>query len=144
MSYTVDASVVARWFIRGEEWEEMALRLRDEYAAGRVKLYTPSILVFECLNAVWKAYRMRLLSLDVATGISRLMPKLMPEVVELGGEDLPRVFELSARLGLTCYDTAYIAVSLKTGSTLITADRRLYEKAREETQTIHLSEYRAR
>ena len=142
MSYTVDASVIARWFIKGEEWEQMALRLRDDYVKGRVRLYAPAILTFECLNAVWKAYRMGLLSLEVAADVSRLIWKLMPETVELDPEDLHKVFKLSARLNLTCYDTSYIVVSVKTGSTLLTADRILYEKAREQTPTVHLSEYK--
>jgi hypothetical protein len=27
--YAVDASVVVRWIIRGEEWEDQALKLRN-------------------------------------------------------------------------------------------------------------------
>jgi len=56
----IDASVVARWLIPGGQCEEQALRLRDEYAERVIELYGPELLVFEVLNALWKAVKREL------------------------------------------------------------------------------------
>ncbi|HID18455.1 TPA: hypothetical protein EYP27_02830 [Candidatus Bathyarchaeota archaeon] len=82
MSYIVNAGVVARWFTRGEEWEDRALRLRNDSVHGKIRLYSPTLLKFECLNVVWKAYKLGLLSLEVLIKMAKLMWRLTPELVQ--------------------------------------------------------------
>jgi predicted nucleic acid-binding protein len=53
-SYVVDASVVAKWFNRGEENETEAWALNDAYVDDRVSLNAPNLLFFEVANAIWK------------------------------------------------------------------------------------------
>jgi len=55
MKYTIDASVMARWFIPGEEYEEEALKIRNDYAQGKIQLYAPTPIKYEVLNSIWKA-----------------------------------------------------------------------------------------
>ena len=141
MRYTVDASVIARWLIRGERWEEEAESLMEDYMEGRVELYAPSLILYECLNALWKSLRIGVMEREEALQISRELPKFLPETLNLTAQDAERIMELSIRLGLTCYDCSYIAVSMKTGTPLITADEELYRKAGEVISTLHIKDY---
>ena len=53
MKYTIDASIMARWFIPGEEYEEEALKIRNDYAQGKIQLYAPTPIKYEVLNSIW-------------------------------------------------------------------------------------------
>ena len=46
----VDASVVVKWFV-AEDLREEALKIRDDYIEGKVRLSAPSLMPFEVLNA---------------------------------------------------------------------------------------------
>ena len=53
-SFVVDASVVAKWFNKGESNEEEALALRNAWIERKVELCSPSLLIYEVCNSIWK------------------------------------------------------------------------------------------
>jgi len=45
----IDASVVVKWFIE-ENDSDKALLLRDRFIGGKIELYVPTLLYFECIK----------------------------------------------------------------------------------------------
>ncbi|MEM1554517.1 MAG: type II toxin-antitoxin system VapC family toxin [Thermoproteota archaeon] len=130
MSYVVDASVVVAWFIPGEPWSVKARRLRDNYVDGQVKLYAPSILIYELNNSLWKAVRRSLMSVDTALACVEAFSKISPELIQL---DLSRQLEalkIASEEDVSFYDSAYIVTARATSSTLVSADSDMISVAR--------------
>jgi len=141
MKYTVDASVMARWFIPGEEYEEEALKIRNDYAQGKIQLYAPTLITYEVLNSIWKAVTRKLMKISQAKTYCQTISKIMPTTIKFESKDLEKVMEIAVKENITIYDAAYIITAIKTKSTLITADKKLLETSRKYIKTIHLKEY---
>ena len=45
--YVVDASIVAKWILPGEPYEENAVRLKEDIIEGIAELHSPSIIIYE-------------------------------------------------------------------------------------------------
>lgn len=140
MSYVVDASVIAAWFIPGEPWAARASRLRDEYAEGRVRLYAPDVLLYELNNSLWKAVRRNLMSFEVASACVEAFSKITPELLPLKVEMQVEALRIAAREGVTFYDSAYIVAAQATGSTLVSADSDLVTVARKHVNAVRVDE----
>ena len=141
MKYTIDASVMARWFLVGEEFEEQALKIRNDYAGGLIELYAPDLIIYEVLNSIWKAVVRKLMDRDDAMKCIEVLFKLLPEICRLDEHDMGRALSIAVREKLTVYDALYVVVAMKTNSSLVTADRELYEKAGRYVHTIYLKDY---
>lgn len=138
--YVVDASVVARWSIKGEEWEDNALKLLEEHKSDRVRLISVDLLSYEVLNSLWRAVEGKYMSEDDAIAAADQLFILPPHFVNLSAEDWKEVLKTAIRLGITAYDSSYLVASKKVGAPLITADRKLVEKAKD-FNIIHLKDY---
>ncbi|MGQ9469688.1 MAG: hypothetical protein ACUVTD_07725 [Nitrososphaerales archaeon] len=73
MKFTIDASVAARWFISGEEYEMQALNIR------------------ETLNALWKTVRRRLLSTEDVITLCDKFIRLAPKILSFDTEDFKNI-----------------------------------------------------
>ena len=51
MEVVIDASVIVKWFV-AEKGSDYALKLRDMYISGEIKIAAPELLLYEVLNAV--------------------------------------------------------------------------------------------
>ena len=127
-SYVVDASVVARWFIKGEEWEDNALKRLDDYKTGRVELFSVSLLFYEVANSLWKAVKRKYISKDDAIMAIEQLPILAPHTINFSEEDWKEVLKVALRLRVTTYDSSYLVASMKKNAPLITADQDLVKK----------------
>ena len=124
----VDASVVLRWLLVDEPDREPALAVRDRIKTGRLEPRQPPHFPIEVASA-----------LVVAGRAGRLEPSTIgPLVRSLEAFRLDRIdptdfasaaVETALELGLRVPDAAYIVCARRTGGTLITADRRLFEAA---------------
>ena len=124
----IDASVVLRWLLVDEPDREPALAVRDRIQAGRLEPRQPPHFPMEVASALVAAAR-----------VDRLDPSMVgPLVRSLDAFRLDRVdshdfasaaAETALDLGLRVPDAGYIVCARRTGGTLITADRRLYEVA---------------
>jgi predicted nucleic acid-binding protein len=124
----VDASVVLRWLLVDEPDREPALVVRDRIEAGRLEPRQPPHFPMEVASALVVAVRVG--RLEPST-IGPLMRSL--EAFHLDPVD-PHDFasdavETALDLGLRVPDAGYVVCARRTGGTLITADRRLFEVA---------------
>jgi len=117
----VDASVAVKQFVA----EDHRMEARRLLAPG-IERYAPDLLPVECASAIWKKARCGEIRsaapfLDEITRLSSVI-RIQP------GETLLReATETAHQIGHRFYDCLYIACARRTGSVLVTADRKLFE-----------------
>lgn len=82
-----------------------------------------------------------MISFNEAVEKLNLLIRLKIDSINLDKEMHEKVLAWSVDNDSTYYDSAYVISSKATGSTLLTADDILYEKASKEVPTLHLKEY---
>jgi predicted nucleic acid-binding protein len=127
----VDASVVAKWYLR-EEWRPNAISLRNDYVEGKINLIAPSIMPFEVLNAI--RFSKKDLEAEVLEGIAESLSLYNIKLYDLKGEYARKVAKLSMDAGITVYDASYLALAIDSRTTLYTADEKLIEKLDKESK----------
>ncbi len=135
-SYVVDASVVGKWFNKGESNEKEARVLRDAWIDGRAQLYAPSLLLFEVANSIWKNPSIRT---KTARSLVRLVIRLAPHLLNPDEEVSEDAISLARRSKLTFYDSIYLAFAKSLSHILVTADRAQLSVAEGYTKAVHLS-----
>ena len=121
MNYVVDSSVAVKWFVR-EALHEQALELLDP----EIRLTAPDLVICELTNILWKkCIRKEITALQgetIAQGITSYFVRLYP-----AAELHERALEIGLALGHPVYDCFFLACAEKSGSLLITDDRRLID-----------------
>ena len=123
MKLTVDASIVAKWFLTEPQSEE-ARRL----LAPRIRLHAPDVLPVEYANTIWKKVHRREIP-DAQPYLEGLAS--LPEAVTLhhSGDLLDQALRIAVEMDHPVYDCLYLACADATTSVLITADQRFAKKA---------------
>ncbi len=115
----LDASVVVQLFFAEEHSEAAERRVRH---AG--ELLAPDLIWAEIANVIWKRHRRGDLSEDDAQGIARQV-RALPLRITGAFDLLPDALTLAMQLDRSVYDCLYLALAVRTGSILLTADQRL-------------------
>lgn len=118
-----DASVVVKWYIATDPFFAAALEARHEYEAA-----APTLMQVEVANALWKYVRIGVVNLeDACEGVAVLdgLIALTPD-----SELLAPAQRLSVQLDHSVYDCIYLAMAQRLALPLVTADRRLADRAR--------------
>ena len=124
----LDASVVVRWFLADEPWQEQALRLRDRIALDEASFEAPGHLPLELAASLVRAARRgRFPATDVVPALDALtgLGVSYLDLAAIAGD----AAALALELGLSAHDAAYLVVSTRRSGSLVTADRQLYEVA---------------
>jgi predicted nucleic acid-binding protein len=115
----VDASVALKWFVP-EEGSSDAVTL----LSGASGLLAPDLLYPEFGNALWKQVRRGVLAQADArwavAALRKVSIRVQPTAVLL-----PSALEIALRHGLSVYDGIYVALAVREGCQLVTADARL-------------------
>jgi predicted nucleic acid-binding protein len=120
----VDSSVVVKWFFPEPSRQE-ALRLLRLYQEQRIKLIAPVLLMTEVSNVFSKRVRRRLNTVSMAMDAYRLLKINAPILVD------DRLFmdeAIALALGSeqSVYDCVYLALALRRGCDLVTADLKFH------------------
>lgn len=122
MRFTVDASVVVKWFA-SEELTGNATLLR----AHRLDLHAPDLLLAEFVNVLWKKSRR-----GEIPDAARYLGEISRLKQDITLHPLPSLMGRAGHILLTLdhpvYDCLYLACAEGTGSQLVTADRRFANK----------------
>lgn len=132
----VDANIAVKWLLP-EELTEEALDLARGWAEANVVTIAPVLLWTEVSNVLHQRVR----SGEIKTGDASL---LMKELIRLGLEPRsevhlsPKAIEMAAEYGLTnTYDAIYLALAEEEQAEFWTADRPLYQSARQQVEWVH-------
>jgi predicted nucleic acid-binding protein len=139
-SFVIDASVVAKWFNKGESNEEEALALRNAWINGKVELYSPSLLIYEVCNSIWKNPN---IDKDKATSLSKLAVRLSPIFLEVRADESSESMNFARKSKLTFYDSIYIVLSKHTKYSLVSADRDQIQASKDYAPSFHISQIRS-
>ncbi len=141
LQHVIDASVIAKWVLSGEPYEENSDRLKKDYLAGTINLIAPSIAVQEVANSLWKATtRGRILQEDAQEALKNLHGMRI-ELHEFNWAEISEAIGIACKLNLAIYDSTYLLLSEKLNTQLVTADDQLYQKAKEDFKLMHIKNY---
>jgi predicted nucleic acid-binding protein len=122
----VDASVAVKWFSE-EEGSDKALELRNGHIDGKTTLIAPDLLVYEVANALrFKPGLNPQLMVKALDDLFGLQIDLMAPSSEL----VRRGSEIAFEYEITAYDSCYLSLGEILGTEVVTADDKLYEKAK--------------
>ena len=139
--YVVDASIVVKWVLSGEPYEENSARLKKDYLSGIINLSAPSFVVQEVANSLWKAItRGRILPEDAQEAL-RVLQGMRIDLHELNWIEISEALNIAGKLNLAIYDASYLLLSEKLKTQVVTADDELYQKARECFKVLHIKDY---
>lgn len=120
----VDASVAVKW-VTPETYSNLSLRLLNE-----AELFMPSHWLAEASTAVWaKCMVAKALTQDEASAAIQLLTDVVVEetpIRALLGPASVMAFDLH----LTIYDTLYVALAARIGVPVVTADQKLFARAK--------------
>lgn len=137
----MDASVIAKWILPGEPYQESSIRLKEDFVSGLVELCAPSFIVSEVANALWKAIKLERISEKDAKEALEALNDIRIELYEASWAQACQELNIACKLDLTVYDASYLLLANRTQTCLITADNRLYEKAKEYFRITYIEDY---
>jgi predicted nucleic acid-binding protein len=137
--FLIDASVMAKWFNKGETNEEDALALRSAWSDGIVELFAPSLINYEVCNSIWKNPNVQR---DQALSLAKLVVRLAPNLIQVTQDESEEAMRLARKTKLTFYDSIYIILSKSRKCPLITSDKDQLEIAKDYTASSHISDLR--
>jgi len=123
----VDASVIAKWFKRGEDKEEQALKLRSEVLSGRTIAMSPELMPLEVCRALVKVGYPREKVAEAFTTLEDMNRLGFMEIVPVAS-NMQKAAELLHALNLYVIDAINLAASLSRSVDMITEDRHLRKK----------------
>lgn len=125
----IDASVLAKIYLKDEEFVPVAEAIADRYADGSLELVVPQYILYEIPSAVDAAVRQQRLDPGSARQAIRDFFKLNLRTV-VDADTLPTMIQaahLRARqLGCRMYDALCVVVAEVLKLPFVTADRKLY------------------
>lgn len=129
----IDASVIAKIFLKDEDPGAVARTIALSFASGALDLIAPEIILYEVPSAILNAVRRQRLS--PTEGQNAVEEFLNLELPTVGSSDvLPnmvrRAYALAEEFGCRLPDALYLAVAMELDLSLITADARLYRGLR--------------
>jgi predicted nucleic acid-binding protein len=137
-SYVVDASVVSKWFNRGEEFEKESYQLKRAWINDEIHLVAPSHLPFEVANSIWKNTNV---GARRAVMLAKILVELSPQLNELSESVAGQAMSIARRKHLTFYDASYLALAKLLSLPLITADDEQARVASGYVRASHLSSF---
>lgn len=136
----VDASVSLKWALDDEVEVAASVALRDSAAKRRIQMLAPSLWIYEVINALWVARRRGRLDGRQSGLALRLLQDLGVRMVDPEPKDC---LEIAARLEISGYDAAYVALAEAVGAELWTGDRKLFEWTRGKSEVVRwIGDYR--
>ena len=121
-AYVVDASVAVKWFLP-EEHTEQCLRLRAQPG----ELHAPDFLWIEVASVVCqRIYRGELPAEQGRRIVTTL--RAVPMQIVPAADLLEEATSLALEASASVYDCLYLALAVRIGGQMVTADRRLFRK----------------
>jgi excisionase family DNA binding protein len=124
----LDASVILRWLLRGEDDAARALALRERIVAGAVQAVVPPHLPLEIADALRSAAEHGRISQMAVLPLLRAVESLRLEVADPWGHAADSL-AAARELGVGVGDAACLVSARRSGATLVTANPALRDAA---------------
>jgi predicted nucleic acid-binding protein len=125
----VDASVAVKWLLQDEDYAPEAERLLTRFSQGDVILAAPDHIRYEVPAAITVATIGSQPRLTRQQGQSAIEEFLALGLTTVGTDRLIlAAYPLVHQYAIALYDALYLALSRQLGCSLVTADRKLYQR----------------
>jgi predicted nucleic acid-binding protein len=131
--YVVDSSIVTKWFLV-ETNSDQAIKVRNEFATGRLRLTVPTLLFYEVTNALRFSGVFKETDLTLA---AKSLSKYRFGIWRPRGKLLELSARMSIRENVTVYDACYVALAKRLKTKLVTEDKELLDKFPTDTVRIN-------
>lgn len=98
-------------------------------------------MIQEVANALWNAVGRERITQETAQEALRDSDDLQLNLYEFNWADSSDELAIACQLDMTIYDAAYLLLSKKMNTQLITADDKMYKKAKDKFRVLHLKDY---
>jgi len=135
----IDASVLAKIYLKDEEFAPVARTIVDRYVDGLLELVAPQFILYEIPSAIQAALRQRRLDPNDARQALRDFFHLgLPTLGDNGTVPMmiQSAYLRAAQPGCHMYDALYLIVAEALGYRFITADRKLYRRIHDQVNYI--------
>lgn len=137
----IDTSVVAKWIIPGEAWEQEARAVADDVVLGYVEANAPSLLLHELASVLAKAIRAGKITLQDSLAALQSMKFIGINIHEINWDESVEIVKIAELTKLTIYDSTYLYLARKIEGALITADNEIKTRGKAIAKIITLAEY---
>ncbi len=120
-TYVIDTSVAVKWYIP-EPLSDAAVYYLELYRQEQARLLAPDLIIAEMGNVLWKKVRQKELIIEDARQVGGILANYCPLRLIASSELMPAALEIAIAIGLTVYDSLYLALAVSTEAPLITAD----------------------
>jgi predicted nucleic acid-binding protein len=97
--------------------------------------------VQEVANALWRAVKLGRIVEEDAQDALKALNDVGIKLHELSWTQVSQGLGTACKLDLTIYDVSYLLLTDKMKARFITADNKLYEKAKKQFEVLHLKNY---
>lgn len=118
----LDSSVIIKWFRKREEETEKALFFRTSFLQGKLRLYVPTLLLYEIGNVL--CYK-RDLTIEEAEAAPISLIDIGIEIVRPDEKLLSSAMKLAFEHKISFYDAHFLALAKHFKCPLVTADEKL-------------------
>jgi predicted nucleic acid-binding protein len=127
----LDASVILKWYLPDEEWNEEALDLLKRYIAADLDIIGPSLLEYEVINGLFVAHKRARIREDAILSAIQGFADL--GIKRLGLSDqYGRLFDLCRTYSVSAYDASYLSLAEFEKIPFITADEAFYKAVKKD------------
>lgn len=137
----MDASVVVKWVLQGEPYQESSTKLKNDCVSGTVLLSAPAFITQEVGNALWRAVKLERITEEDAQVALEALNDVRIERHEIDWIQVSQGFSIACKLDIAVYDAAYLFLSDKLKAILVTADNKLCEKSKKQFRILHIKDY---
>ena len=123
-----------------EIYQENADKLKHDYLRGLTQLFAPSFITQETANALWIAVKQKRIQQIDAKDALEFLQNTQLKLYELNWTDVSQSLAIACKIDIAVYDAAYLLLCDKIGGQLITADNRLFEKAKQHYKVTHIKD----
>ena len=125
--FVLDASLALQWFLEDEADRKYSLDVLSTLSENRALV--PILWFYEVGNGLLMAHRRKRISFDQIDGFLNRLKALPIDTARQSPHEILELPTLARAHGLTIYDAAYIALAMKSNSTLATTDNALRKAA---------------
>jgi predicted nucleic acid-binding protein len=130
-----------KWVLPDEIYQKNADKLKHNFLSGEVQLFAPSFVTQETANALWIAVKQTRIQQADAQEALKFLGNTQLSLYELNWADVSQSLAIAYKIDIAIYDAAYLFLCDKIGAELITADNKLFEKAKEYFKVTYINDY---
>ncbi len=123
-TFVIDTSVAVKWYIP-EPLSDAAVYYLELYRQEQASLLAPDLIIAEMGNVLWKKVRQNELIIQDARQVGGILANYCPLRLISSSKLMPAALEIAIAIGLTVYDSLYLALAVSAEAPLITADQEI-------------------